>query len=219
MINNWNEAQEIITDFNNEFNHTHYNGEFKEVKKNVIQCVELDKPLEIYAGQTLDLVFDDLPDKYYLYFGLGKDWALEKCCLEWLSDKHSIFFFERPFNNKVLKVLKKLLPNADVSYNKNDIYINGTKNGASLRTGLEQQIDDEYYDKDTNTILKHTSSKELSGMIYILRWDNLEGLNEVFKDSLHHQDRLNNKEPLSTLSEFLEPIGITKEDFISMLEN
>lgn len=219
MITNWIEAQRLIKDFNNEFKHTHYKHNLPKINSDVLQCVELDKPFKIYTGQTLDLIFENREDYYYLYFGQGVDFPKEKEGFAWLSDNHSIFFFERPFENKVVSLLKKLLPDAEIKYEKNDIYINGTKNGASLRTGLQKQIGDMFYNKKSNTVEEQKNSEPLSGMIYILRWDDLDGLNEAFDGVEHHQVRLETKSPLATLGQFLEPIGVSKNDFIKMLEN
>lgn len=219
MIKDWKKSQELITDFMNEFKYTHYNMGLKPDACKVLQCVELDKPFKIYTGQDIGLVFGDKIDHYYLYFGQGEDFPKEKEGYAWLSDEHSIFFFERPFENKVVNVLKKLLPNSNISYGKNDIYIDGTKNGASLRTGLQTQIGDEYYDKESKSIKKHTDSDSLTGMIYILRWDDLEGLNKEFDGVEHHKIRLATKEPLATLKDFLAPKGIDKQTFIQMLED
>lgn len=212
MISDWNEIQELIKDFNNEFKQTVYKINSSEPIKNKISCcVNANKNIYIYTGNDLNLSFEDRSDYYYLYFGQGINFPEDKIGLAWLSDEHSIFFFERPYEEKVLNVLKRLLPNEKIEYNKNDIYINGTKNGASLRTGYQHQIGDGIEDVEIS------KSEPLSGMIYILRWDNLEGLNEKFKDVAHHQERLNSKEPLSTLSDFLK--NITKEEFINLLEN
>lgn len=212
MIKDWKETQELIRDFQNELKTTKYNVEINsKIKEKVCTCVELDKKFKIYTGQDLNIEFKDEEENYYLYFGQGFDFAKEKEGFAWLSDEHSIFFFERPYEEKVLNVLKRLLPNEKIVYNKNDIYINGTKNGASLRTGYQTQKGDGIED------LEISQSEKLTGMIYILRWDNLNGLNEAFKDVAHHQERLNSKEPLSTLSDFLK--NITKEEFINLLEN
>lgn len=212
MITDWKETQELVTDFNNEFKQTLYKINYANtLKQKVASCVTTDKDIRIYTGHDLNLTFEDRGDYYYLYFGQGTSFPKEKEGFAWLSDKHSIFFFERPYEEKVLKLLKKLLPDAEVSYNKNDIYINGTKNGASLRTGYQKQVKDGIEDVEIN------ESEPLSGMIYILRWDNLDGLNEAFKDVEHHQERLRAKEPLSTLSDFLK--DITRDEFIKLLEN
>lgn len=211
MITTWKKMIEVGTDFNNEFKETVYNIKSNTpVKERSFECTELDKPIKIYTGQTLDLEFIDKGDEYYIYFGQGERFPEQKVGFAWLSDNNSIFFFERPYEERVLKLLKKLLPNEKVYYYKNDIYINGTKNGSSLRTGYQKQIKDNIENKEIK------KSEPLSGMIYILRWDNLDGLNEAFKDIEHHQKRLHDKEPLSTLSDFLP--NMTRKQFMEMLE-
>lgn len=212
MIETWEKMIEVGTDFNDEFNLTRYNV-YKDValKGKVLECVKLDKPIKIFTGQELGIKFEDRETYYYIYFGQGKQFPKEKEGFAWLSDEHSIFFFERPYTGKVLNVLKKLLPNESVTYSKNDIYINGTKNGSSLRTGYNKQQAD--YIEGTEII----KSDALSGMIYILRWDDLDGLNKSFEGIAHHQKRLNEKPALSTLSDFIK--DMSREQFMSHLEN
>jgi len=212
MITTWKRMMEITTDFNNEFKHTLYSEKLpSEIAPIVEECLDLDKPIEFFTGQTLDLEFKEYDDHCYCYFGQGRCFPEDKIGFAWLYDQNSILFFERPYTAKVFRLLRKLLPDAKVEYFKNDIYINGTKNGATLRTGYQKQLEDGV---EGQIISK---SEPLTGMIYILRWDNLEGLNEAFKDIKHHQDRLRDKAPLSTLSDFLP--NMTREQFMSLLES
>lgn len=212
MITDWNKMIEVGTDFNQEFNLTKYGiTNTRPLRTRVLECVKLDKAIKIYTGQDLGVIFEDRGNEYYIYFGQGQQFPKEKEGLAWLSDSQSIFFFERPYTGKVVRLLKQLLPEHSVEYYKNDIYIDGTKNGASLRTGYQSQMDD--YVED----LRVDSSAELSGMIYILRWSDIDELNEVFKDIEHHQIRLRDKKPLSTLSDYIT--NMTREQFMQMLED
>lgn len=211
MIRDWNEAQDLITDFNREFNQTVYKIESDTpIKEEVCTCMELDKPLKVFTGQDIDISYKDEGEFYSMYFGQGERFPEDKIGLAWLCDTHSILFFERPYTGKLIKLIKKLLPNENVEYQKNDVCINGTKNGTTIRTGYQHQIG------DYNNAEEITESEPLSGMICLLRWDDLDGLNEEFKDNAHHQERLNDKAPLSTLSDFIK--NVSKEEFIEMLE-
>ena len=202
MITNWEEYKIIGEEFQNEFQDTLLKNVSHFPKRSV--CVELDKPNYIYTDNNLGIVFTDYVDHYHTYFGQGYGFPEEKIGLAWVTDKDTIFFFERPFNNKVLNVLKTLLPTENVEFDGNDIIINGLKVGPSLRTGWESREGEPNYNGSTNT-----------GHIYCLRWSNLDKLNELFKDIRHHQDRLENKAELTTLSEHLD---ISKEEFIKLLE-
>lgn len=215
MITTWREFQEVINEYQHELKeHSHKNKCTLRPRKD---CLKLDKILEVFTNQNWGVTFEDTENMYILHFGQGENFAEDKVGIAWLVDTHTTIFFERPFNNKPLKVLQKLLPNHTITYDKNDIMIDGKKLGPSLPTGFGKR-------EGTKVIINNGDSLDISiveksedntGHIYCIRWDNLDGLNERFKDSAHHQERLNSKAGLTTLSEYL---SITKEEFEKLLE-
>lgn len=215
MITTWQRFQEIINEYAFELTQ---NGKVDKIELPTRkECLKLDKLLDVYTGRTWDVEFTETEEQYSLYFGQGQTFPEDKVGLAWCVDPHTIIFFERPFTNKPLKILKKLLPDAEVIYDKNDILINGHKVGPSLPTGYGKRegtrvsvskpegADISYIEKSDNN----------TGHIYCLRWDNIDGLNDKFKDVPHHQVRLNSKAGLTTLAEHLT---ISKEEFEKMLE-
>lgn len=215
MIKNWNDFKNIINEYSLELKQ---NNKLEKIDlPHRSDCLHLDKPLDVYTGQYWDVSFNETEEQYTLYFGQGETFPQDKVGLAWYVDNHTIIFFERPFQNKPLKLLKKLLPEHKIEWNKNDIFIDGKKVGPSLPTGYGKRegtkviintpngVDINYIDKSENN----------TGHIYCLRWDDIDGLNERFKDIPHHQERLNSKEGLTTLADYL---NISKEEFENMLE-
>ena len=216
MINSWTKFQDIINEYAKELtSNSLFSGEIKPARK---ECLCLDKELDVFTGRSWDVKFEESDDKYSLYFGQGETFPEDKVGLAWAVDPDTIIFFERPYQNRPIKVLQKLLPNNDVSWDKNDIMIDGKKVGPSLPTGYGKREGHKIIINDgitvTTTIIPESDPN--TGHIYCLRWSNLDGLNEKFKDVPHHQDRLNNKTGLTTLSEYLT---ISKEEFEKMLES
>lgn len=215
MIDSWTRFQEIINEYATELiSNNSTEKAFKSARK---ECLCLDKELDVFTGRSWEVKFEETDDKYSLYFGQGETFPEDKVGLAWTVDPYTIIFFERPYQNKPIKVLKKLLPNKEVVWDKNDIMIDGKKVGPSLPTGYGKREGHKIIINDGTTVTTTIvpTSDPNTGHIYCLRWSNLEGLNEKFKDIPHHQDRLNNKNGLTTLSEHL---SITKEEFEKMLE-
>ena len=204
MIKNVNEYCELTQGFQKELHETkkHIYNSFPQSSV----CVELDKPNYIYTDQKEGFFCEDCGDYYKTYFGQGAEFPLKKVGLAWVTDSDTIFFYERPFRNKALSILKQLLPNSIVEFDNNDIMINGKKVGPSLRTGWQPRECDANY---IQGIIP-------GGQVYCLRWSNLDALNKIFEGNSHHEDRLLNKAGLATLSDFLT---ISKNEFIKLLEN
>lgn len=204
MITDFDEYKILVTQFQNELIDTRQNV-IKHLP-HVAVCVSLSKTNYITTDKTEGVTFEDCGDHYHTHFGQGEKFPEEKVGLAWITDASTIFFFERPFRNKPFEVLKKLLPDKTITFDGNDLMIDGLKVGPSLRTGWQlREGENGFNGQDSDT-----------GHIYCLRWDNLDDLNESFKDSAHHQERLNSKAGLTTLSEHL---SITKEEFEKMLES
>lgn len=170
-----------------------------------LQCYQLDKPIHVLTAnvENYQKGLIDKGDYYemmYPRFGeLNKSYLNNFC---WIIDEHTIFIIERPFKNRVIKLLKQLLPNCHIRSIKNDLMIDGYKIGPTCMAGYIDNWNGE-------------NNKECSSLIYCLRWDDLEGLNNIFKDDPHHQDRLQHKAPISCLSNFLK---VTKQEFIDLIE-
>ena len=215
MIKSWNDFKNIINEYSLELKQNNTNNKVKFPERSV--CLQLNKPLDVFTGQYWEVSFDETNEKYILNFGQGETFPEDKIGLAWYVDSHTIIFFERPFQNKPLKLLKQLLPSHNIDWDKNDIYIDGKKIGPSLPTG--------YGKREGTKVIKNTGSRldisyieksdNNTGHIYCLRWDDLDGLNKRFEGIQHHQDRLDNKAGLTTIGEYL---NITKEEFENMLE-
>lgn len=122
----------------------------------------------------------------------------------WVNDSESVFFIERPFTNKVVRLLRELLPEHEVKPLKNDIIIDGWKVGPTCETG--------------RTDYTGLNSPQNSGIIYVLRWTNPEGLDKYFGGDPHHELRKTSlKQPIGSLDMFL-PKKMTRADFIAKLE-
>lgn len=153
-----------------------------------------------YTGEVLDR-----GDRYEIHFPrfgkLNKEYTNG---LAWVLDEDTVFFFERPYRDTVKKILKKLLSEDSIVQHGNDIIINGVKVGPTFMTGYIHDIDGPPHEMN-------------GGIIYCLRWRNIEELNEIFAGNSNHEERLNNpfKQKFSSLDQFLT---CTKEEFEEMLE-
>lgn len=170
-------------------------------------ATRLDKPMKIYTNNREDYnqkVYIE-NDNYALNFPrfnqLQKTYDND---LAWYLDSDTVFFFERPFTNKVIRVLKKLLPKNHINILKNDIIIDGVKVGPTLICGA---IDD----------YTGINNKQNSGVIYCLRWSNLKNLDIIFNGNNNHEARKKDisRGRIGTLDEFLD---ITKNEFEILLE-
>ena len=212
-VKDFKEYKIIGTDFQQESYNTRHGIEANH--KPIRVCVNLDKPNKIYTGKREGIEFVDNGDHYYTYFGQGEMFPLEKEGFAWLSDEHTVFFFERPYEKHALNILKKYLGDR-VTTDNNDILIDGKKVGPSLVTGFNRHkgVIIGYNDDDTPILLDKSDPN--TGRIYCLRWDDLDGLNSAFDGVAHHQERLDNKAGLTTLAEHLP---LSKEEFEALLEN
>ena len=171
------------------------------------QCYNMDKPIHVLTA-NVDKYKPGLIDKgeYYemMYprFGdLQKHYLNDFC---WIIDEHTVFIIERPFRNRVVKLLRQLLPDHDIHSIKNDVMIDGFKIGPTCMAG---KIEDWTRDDNPST----------SSLIYCLRWDDVDGLNEIFKDDPNHIKRMNSDHPIKCLKDFLP--NMEREEFMNLVEN
>lgn len=170
------------------------------------QTYNMDKPIHVLTANTENYKpgLIDKEDHYemmYPRFGdLKKSYTNDFC---WIIDPHTVFIIERPFKNRVIRFLKELLPNNNIIRIKNDVIIDGYKIGPTCMAG---QITDWTQENNPSS----------SSLIYCLRWDNVEGLDEYFAGDPNHEDRKLNKAPLGCLSQFIK--NMTREEFMISLE-
>lgn len=173
------------------------------------QVFDLGKPIYMMIRNYGSDKAPELIDKgdhyehdYYL-FGVmptGKSYTND---FGWVNDSESVFFIERPYTGKVIRLLKELLPEHEVAPFKNDIIIDGFKIGPTCEAGII----------DYNAEIQARNS----GLIYVLRWTNPEGLDKYFGGDPHHELRkTSKKQPLGSLDMFIK--NMTREEFIAKLE-
>lgn len=205
MIITIEQFQEQYDNFLGEFINRVQKGDKQFPKVN--QATRLDKPMKIYTNNREaynQKVYIEDENTYALNFPrfnmLQKSYDNE---FAWYLDEDTVFFFERPFNNKVINTLRRLLPNNKVHVLKNDVVIDNIKIGPTLICG-------------TITDFEGVNNPQNSGVIYCLRWRNVEKLDEIFAGNNNHEERKNGRIPLGSLDIFLK--DITKEEFEEMLE-
>lgn len=172
------------------------------------QAYNMDKPIHVLTANVEDYkegLIDkgDYYEMMYPRFGsLQKSYTNNFC---WIIDEDTVFVIERPFKNRVVRLLKNLLPNHKVHYIKNDIMIDNCKIGPTCMAG---QINDWTIQDNPKT----------SSLIYCLRWSNVEGLDEYFAGDPNHEARKNDptKGPMTSLDKFL---NISREEFMNLLES
>lgn len=102
-------------------------------------------------------------------------------------------------------MLKRLLPNEAIFFANNDIIVGGYKIGPTTIPGKIDRVNLE------------ENKKHNSGVIYLLRWTNVAGLDKYFAGDPNHELRKATKLPLGSLDMFL-PKNVTRADFIKLLE-
>lgn len=168
-------------------------------------CYQLDKPVHILVNN--DSVYEvKLEDKgeYYQHlfpcFGYNPKTYTDD--FAWVIDTDTVFYIERPFKNRVIKLLRKLLPDKQIRTIKNDIIIDGIKIGPTQAAGPILDWEGE-------------NNPDNSSLICCLRWSNPEGLDDYFAGDPNHEKRKASSVPLGSLDMFL---GISQEEFIEQLE-
>lgn len=171
------------------------------------QTYNMDKPIHVLTA-NVDIYTPELVDKgdhYEMMFprfgDLQKSYTNDFC---WIIDKDTVFLIERPFKNRVIKLLRKLLPDIPIRTLKNDVMIDYYKIGPTCMAGTITDWTGENNPKD-------------SSMIYCLRWDNVKDLDKYFAGDPNHEARKNGtKDPLGCLKQFLP--NMTREEFMELLE-
>lgn len=171
------------------------------------QTYNMDKPIYVMTKNTEKYTgkLEDKGDHYEMLFprfgSLQKSYTNDFC---WILDEHTVFIIERPFKNRVMNLLKRLLPDVQLRTIKNDVMINEYKIGPTCVAGRIHDFTGE-------------KTSDYSSMIYCLRWDNVEGLDKYFAGDPNHEARKNGtKNPLGCLKQFLP--NMTREEFMSLLE-
>lgn len=169
-----------------------------------LQCYNMDKPIHVYTANVEEYEpgLIDKGDHYEMMYPRFGDLQKTYKSMCWIIDDHTVFIIERPFQNRVIRLLKHLLPDHNIHTIKNDVMIDGHKIGPTCMAGLIT---------DWNGVDNPLNSS----LIYCLRWDDLDELNEIFKDDPNHQERLNSKAPLGCLSDYL---NISREEFMRLIE-
>ena len=170
-----------------------------------LQCYNMDKPIHVYTANVEEYEpgLIDKGDHYEMMYPRFGDLQKTYKSMCWIIDEHTVFIIERPFKNRVIRLLKHLLPDHNIHTVKNDVMIDGNKIGPTCMAGLIT---------DWNGVDNPLNSS----LIYCLRWDDLDGLNKIFKDDPNHQERLNSKAPLDCLSNYL---NISREEFMRLIES
>lgn len=170
-----------------------------------MKVYSLDKPIYVLTNNSTETT-SQLIDKgnhyemlYPRYGNLQKTYTND---FAWIIDDETVFIIERPFKNRVIKLLRQLLPNAEIKAIRNDVVINGYKIGPTCVAGVIE-------DYTTDATVQN------SGMIYCLRWTNPAGLDKYFAGDPNHEARKASKEPIGSLDIFLD---MSKEEFIKLLE-
>lgn len=203
MITNIEQFQKQYSDFLEEFINRVKGG--NKVFPSVALVTRLDKPMKIYTNnreaynQKVYVEGDHYALNFPRFNTLQKKYDND---FSWYLDEDTVFFFERPFTNKVNNVLKKLLPNHIIHLIKNDVMIDDVKIGPTFICG-------------NITDFTGKSNPQNSGIIYCLRWRNVEMLDEIFKGNNNHEARKQSRYQLGSLDVFLK---ISKEEFEKMLE-
>lgn len=170
-----------------------------------MKVYDVGKPVHIKTNNSNNLT-SELIDKgsYYemLYPRFG---SLQKHYTDdfaWIIDNDTVFIIERPYKERVVKLLRRLLPNSEIKSISNDLVIDGYKIGPTCVTGIIEDFNND-------------STIQNSGIIYCLRWTNAAGLDKYFAGDPNHEERKASKEPMGSLDMFLT---ISKEEFIKMVE-
>ena len=171
------------------------------------ETYNMDKPIHVLTDNVYTYT-PELIDKGEYYemmfprFGNLQKTYTDNFC--WILDDHTVFIIERPFKNRVVNMLRELLPNNTISTIKNDIIIDSYKIGPTCAAGPIRNFDG-------------TNNPKSSSMIYCLRWDNVEGLDHYFAGDPNHEARKNNTQvPLGCLKQFLP--DMTREEFMELIE-
>jgi len=166
----------------------------------------MDKPIKIYTANVDDYTGALMDKGEYYEMMFPRFGELQKCYknnFSWIVDDDTLLITERPFKNRVIKLLRRLLPNNCVHVIKNDVMIDNFKVGPTCMIG---KITDWYCENE---------NPPTSSILYCLRWRNVEALDEIFKGDPNHELRKNGKMPLNSLDKFL---NISKEEFIKLLQ-
>jgi hypothetical protein len=206
MITSLEEYQKQLTDVHNDFIDNVTNKLCPEVRPSTHSCYQLDKPVYILINNdSKPATIIDKGDHYeqtFPCFGFNPKQYTDD--FGWVLDDKTVFYIERPYKGRVVKLLRQLLPDCEIKSIHNDLIINNVKIGPCYTGG---RILD--FTKDINP--------PSSSLIYCMRWTDVEGLDKYFAGDPNHEKRKNGPTPLGSLDMFIK--NMTKQEFERMLEN
>jgi len=176
------------------------------IRKPSHSCYRFDKPLHIIINnEKEESQVIEKEDHYELLFpcyGTNSKQYTGGFC--WVVDDDTVFYLERPYKGRVVKLLRQLFPEKNIRSIHNDLTIDGFRIGPTFMCG---QITD----------FTINENPESSSLCYCLRWSNPEGLNDYFAGDPHHEERKTKPNQQGSLDMFIK--NMTKEEFETALEN
>lgn len=205
MITTIEEYQKELTDVHNDYLDNMQNNIAPIARPPSHHCYQLDKPVHVLINNDCKPALIVDKGEYYeqTFPCYGFNPKSYKDDFGWVIDDKTVFYIERPYKGRVVKLLRELLPSHTIRSIHNDLIIDNVKIGPTCIGG---RITDYTIEDNPPT----------SSLIYCLRWSDPEELDEYFKDDLNHQARLANDIKLGALNQFL---SISKEEFINLLES
>lgn len=193
------ELEDVHNDFIDKITHN------ITIRKPTHYCYKLDKPVYILVNNKEENAYIvDRGDHYEQTFPCyGFNPKQYKDDLAWILDDKTVFYIERPYKGRVVKLLKQLLPDHKINTVHNDVVIDNIRIGPTYMGG---QITD--FTKEDNP--------PYSSLIYCLRWSDPEELDQYFKGDPNHEARKEKEIKQGSLDMFL---NISKEEFENMLES
>lgn len=205
MVTTIEEFNKDLQDVVDELRYSVQNNQ-ERILPDSMKVYSMDKPIHVITNNS-DQLTSSLIDKgdhyemlYPRYGSLHKTYTND---FAWVIDNKTVFCIERPFNNRVVRLLRELLPNENVESINNDLIINGYKVGPTCMAGR------------INDWKARFPNPQNSGCIYCLRWSDVAGLDDYFAGDPNHEKRKASDTPLGSLDMFL---NISKEEFETLLE-
>ena len=206
MINTIENYQKELTDVHNDFIENVTNVSNPTVRSSSHHCYKLDKPVYILVNNKCEPAkITDKGDHYEQTFPCyGFNPKQYKDDLAWILDDKTVFYIERPYKGRVVKLLRQLLPECEIKSIKNDLVINGVKIGPTYMGG-----------RITDFTLNN--NPPYSSLIYCMRWSDPEDLDKYLEGDLNHEARKQKAIKLGSLDMFIK--NMTKEEFETLLES
>ena len=206
MITDIINYQKELTDVHNDFIDNVTNNPNPTIRPETHSCYQLDKPVHILINNKCEpALITDKGDHYEQTFPCyGFNPKSYKDDFGWVLDDKTVFYIERPYKGRVVKLLRQLLPNCEIKSIHNDLIIDGVKIGPTYTGG---RITD--FTLDNNP--------PYSSLIYCMRWSDPEELDNYFAGDPNHEARKAKAIQLGSLDMFIK--NMSKHEFETMLEN